>query len=311
MNISLLLGEDFFSFFFHYLFYSEGSRRVDCFLFLQSSSSLFRMLSTVLASGLFLFTISILGQILMPRLPSWRKYQQKDLLPQTSSIRCVQSQSLEPQKGILVKISSKEYPLDTCFSVHAKIMTSQGAKASRFFLCTTCLSQTNVKEGNFDYLKAFYFSIIRRIKDSFDWPGEIVSENDNAWIGEVPLYLRRKADFDSSSSDVSSSPTPNESFEDIKESAQDISSYQVLLSTDGKIVGFQPTSRTAVNHWASNPLAKELYGGKKLTPGLLEPGLKISYPSEVVAMELLMSVKPESRFALVRPIDTAESFNGQ
>lgn len=76
-------------------------------------------------------------------------------------------------------------------------------------------------------LKAFYFSIIRRIKDSFDWPGEIVSENDNAWIGEVPLYLRRKADFDSSSSDVSSSPTPNESFEDIKESAQDISSYQV------------------------------------------------------------------------------------
>lgn len=55
-------------------------------------------------------------------------------------------------KGILVKISSKEYPLDTCFSVHAKIMTSQGAKASRFFLCTTCLSQTNVKEGNFDYV---------------------------------------------------------------------------------------------------------------------------------------------------------------
>lgn len=43
---------------------------------------------------------------------------------------------------------------------------------------------------------------------------------------------------------------------------------QVLLSTDGKIVGFQPTSRVAVNHWASNPLTKELYGGKKPSPGI-------------------------------------------
>ena len=41
----------------------------------------------------------------------------------------------------------------------------------------------------------------------------------------------------------------------------------MVLSTDGKIVGFQPTSGVGVNHWAANPLAKELYGGRNLSPG--------------------------------------------
>lgn len=43
---------------------------------------------------------------------------------------------------------------------------------------------------------------------------------------------------------------------------------QVVVSSDGKIIGFQPTNRIAVNNWAANPLAKELYGGKKLSPGI-------------------------------------------
>jgi hypothetical protein len=42
---------------------------------------------------------------------------------------------------------------------------------------------------------------------------------------------------------------------------------QVVFSSEGKIVGFQPLSRVAVNQWADNPLARELYGGKKLSPG--------------------------------------------
>lgn len=46
----------------------------------------------------------------------------------------------------------------------------------------------------------------------------------------------------------------------------------MVLSTDGKIVGFQPTSRVGVNHWATNPIAKELYGGRKLTPGKINFG---------------------------------------
>jgi len=41
---------------------------------------------------------------------------------------------------------------------------------------------------------------------------------------------------------------------------------QVVFSSERKIVGFQPLSRVAVNHWAANPLARELYRGKKLSP---------------------------------------------
>lgn len=40
-----------------------------------------------------------------------------------------------------------------------------------------------------------------------------------------------------------------------------------MLSSEGKIIGFQPTSRVAVNRWSANPLAKELYNGRKLSPG--------------------------------------------
>lgn len=41
------------------------------------------------------------------------------------------------------------------------------------------------------------------------------------------------------------------------------------MSTDWNIIGFQPTNRVAVNNWAANPLAKELHGGKKLSPGII------------------------------------------
>lgn len=36
--------------------------------------------------------------------------------------------------------------------------------------------------------------------------------------------------------------------------------------------------------------------------GLLEPSLKIPPPEEAIQVELLMSVNPESRFALARPV---------
>ncbi|TYI77695.1 hypothetical protein E1A91_D06G159300v1 [Gossypium mustelinum] len=83
---------------------------------------------------------------------------------------------------------------------------------------------------------------------------------------------------------------------------QSVDAEKVVLSTEGKIIGFQPTSRVGVNHWAVNPLTKELYGGKKLSPDLIEPRLKIQLPNEIVVLELLMSVNPDSCFALARPI---------
>ncbi|CAA2947308.1 isoform 1 [Olea europaea subsp. europaea] len=84
-----------------------------------------------------------------------------------------------------------------------------------------------------------------------------------------------------------------------------LSRNEVVLSSEGSIIGFQPTSGVAVNHWAANPLAKELFGGKNVAPGVLELGLKISHPSEVIVLELLMSVNPDSYFAFVRPISIA------
>lgn len=97
------------------------------------------------------------------------------------------------------------------------------------------------------------------------------------------------------------------------------------MSNEGRIVGFQPTSLVGVNHWSANPLAKELYGGKELSPGmcicypsylaallisyllslitfigLLEPGLKIQKPESVIVLELLMSLNQDKNFALAR-----------
>lgn len=155
-------------------------------------------------------------------------------------------------------------------------------------------------------LEDFCVLIVRKVKDTFDWPGEIRKGSGcGAWTGELPEYLRTVVQADLSNVDISSAPAPScKNDEDMRASAQDIASYQVVLSGDGKIVGFQPTSRVAVNHWATNPLAKEMYGGRKLSPGFLEPGLKIKRPpSEVVVLELLMSENPESYFALARPVN--------
>ncbi|XP_010260374.1 PREDICTED: uncharacterized protein LOC104599506 isoform X2 [Nelumbo nucifera] len=160
-------------------------------------------------------------------------------------------------------------------------------------------------------LETLCVSIIKKIKEAFGWPGDILMDRDSGvWIGELPNYLRRNGSMDpvkeivsNSGEDISMcSIAPNKSEGDASISAQDIASYQVVLSKDGKIIGFQPTSRLAVNHWGGNPLAQELYGGRKLSPGLIEPGLNIPRPDEIVLIELLMSVNPESRFALARAI---------
>ncbi|XP_031284088.1 uncharacterized protein LOC116142819 isoform X2 [Pistacia vera] len=153
-------------------------------------------------------------------------------------------------------------------------------------------------------LEEFCVSIVKRIKDAFDWRGDIMTEKSiGAWIGEKPNYLKLTHEDDSSNGENSTDSAPSEKMDaDMKSSVQDIASYQVVLSTDGKIIGFQPTSRVGVNHWAANPLARELYGGKKLAPGFIEPNLKIRLPNEIVLIELLMSVNSDSCFALARPI---------
>lgn len=179
---------------------------------------------------------------------------------------------------------------------------------------SSCIRCTEPESLGAPQLEACCIAVIKKLKDSFDWPGEIITKSSHcAWTGELPLYLKRMmVEFDSKTSGVLSRVTlPGERIEEMKGSVQDIASYQVVLSTEGEVVGFQPTSRMAVNHWASNPLTKELYARRNLSPGFLEPGLKIHHPSEVMLLELLMSANPEPHFALVRAVGSSEMVNGQ
>lgn len=147
--------------------------------------------------------------------------------------------------------------------------------------------------------------IIRRVKNYFGWPGEVnwMNHDQYAWIGEHPSYLSVVDGIESNAIGTPSISKLAAAGEEDMKTLQDIASYQVVLSDEGNIIGFQPKNRVAVNNWAANPIAKELYGGKNLSPGLFEPGLQISYPNDVLVLKLLMSINPESCFALARADD--------
>ncbi|KAL4204709.1 hypothetical protein AMTRI_Chr01g111230 [Amborella trichopoda] len=184
-----------------------------------------------------------------------------------------------------------------------------------------------ISENSTNELEPLSIMVIQKIKDSLEWPGDINTDGDiGAWTGEMPSHLSSiapeyvleseadnegiittDADLENAStrmdlSENSSQAKPNL---DIQASnALDIAAYEVMLSREGKVVGFQPTNRLAVNHWASNPLAKSLYGERKLSPGFWEPRLKIQRPERFILLELLISVDPDFQFALARPVQT-------
>ncbi|KAJ8480107.1 hypothetical protein OPV22_023834 [Ensete ventricosum] len=142
-------------------------------------------------------------------------------------------------------------------------------------------------------IESLCISVVKRIKDALGWPGEVPFNAEvGAWIGAVPSYLRNKDPslcavgeehvknlYNEESSSIESLSGMNHT--DLRTTAQDIASFQVVLSGDGKIIGFQPTNRVAVNQWASNPLAKLLYEGRKLSPGLLEPNRSDNHPKSI------------------------------
>ncbi|KAK9085438.1 hypothetical protein Sjap_025849 [Stephania japonica] len=163
--------------------------------------------------------------------------------------------------------------------------------------------------------------LLNKIKTTVGWPGDIVSNKNGAWMGELPSYLRSLDDEgvvdDVSSNDEDSimhfvdvnTPAPlssaaaslsNRSDTGMDLSGNEIASYQVHLLKDGTIVGLHPMSPLAASHWASSPLSKELYNGKKLLSGVA--GVAISPTNEVGVIELLMSVNPDSWFAMARPV---------
>ncbi|KAM3239270.1 putative protein isoform X5 [Capsicum annuum] len=137
----------------------------------KRSISMSKAISMVLASGVFLVAIRILGQRYLPHFPI-NKYPVN-----SSDMISIQHQSMESSEG-------------------------------------------------------------RRIREFYRWPGDVVvGSGSSAWIGELPMYL--KHEMVSKDSDLNSNSTPSEGIEDeMKAAAQDIASYQVVLSRDGKIVEF-------------------------------------------------------------------------
>lgn len=77
-------------------------------------------------------------------------------------------------------------------------------------------------------MEAYCVSVIKRIKDSFGWPGEILTNSSRcAWTGELPIYLRKMDDI--ASNILSTSQLSEATDEEAKASLQDIASYQVVL----------------------------------------------------------------------------------
>jgi hypothetical protein len=68
------------------------------------------------------------------------------------------------------------------------------------------------------------------MKDSFGWPGDIVTDKKiGAWIGEIPAYFKLMDEADAASEENSTDSTPIQKIDaDLKSSAQDIASYQVI-----------------------------------------------------------------------------------
>lgn len=178
--------------------------------------------------------------------------------------------------------------------------------------------------------------VVEMVKNALQWPDDIKStEGKGAWIGTDLTEWGRLEDNFCTTAVVEDDPSSgNKKVENIEETGgnelrqavaskadtfsqdhiqgnlqgpngSDIAVYEVTLSRSGNLLGLQPTNRAAVNRWASSPLAKALYGNRKISPGLFEPGLKFRPPPEdAVVVELLMLDDPTSRMVTVRPCHT-------
>lgn len=210
------------------------------------------------------------------------------------------------------------------FGILARLYSPQILKDRNVFQKYTSVSQADtepcqIQSLGVDELETFCVSIIEKIKNVHAGSADImVDKSIGVWMGMLPDSLRkvhntvanqiisRNGDADGGLPNYTqvhacTDPSVRENLGLEITSGQDICSYQVVLSIDGEIIGFQPTSRVAVNNWATNPLAKVLYKGKKISPGLVEPSVKIPQPSKIVLIELLMSANPDSWFVLARP----------
>ncbi|KAI4963206.1 hypothetical protein ZWY2020_016989 [Hordeum vulgare] len=181
--------------------------------------------------------------------------------------------------------------------VVAQLCWPQSLKGKRLFMGSSPTSSSqsyysDVHSLDNSKVRGYCISVVKKIKDSCGCPGDIVvDENIGAWIGELPDCFKAINLGDNAASDdaqhsgivikenknpLGSTPTEmashQEQNDNTQESLQNIASFQVVMSEEGKLVAF------------------------------LEPRLKIPRPANVVPIELLMSVNSESFFALARPV---------
>eukprot|EP00250_Pteridium_aquilinum_P004298 c14519_g1_i1 orf=126-2150(+) len=76
--------------------------------------------------------------------------------------------------------------------------------------------------------------------------------------------------------------------------------FQVTLSRDGSVLGFQPLNEAATSCWAAMPFAQNLHNVQNLKPGFWERPLKFRRPpTDAVVLELQMD--PALPYVFVRP----------
>lgn len=170
-------------------------------------------------------------------------------------------------------------------------------------------------------MESLCFQVVNRLKDAFDLPGEVESSPEKgAWIGsDLSAWGRTKnsAEARVDKADGNGLQEVTLDVEDQLHAVKDSGTnsvpetmaggpllrYQVVLTRNGKVLGFQPGNQAAIGSWADFPFAKELHGRGRLGAGIFERGLKYSSLSEdVVAIELLCEESRSPAFT-ARPLE--------
>ncbi|KAL2622924.1 hypothetical protein R1flu_003129 [Riccia fluitans] len=169
-------------------------------------------------------------------------------------------------------------------------------------------------------IEALCTQVVLRMKDVFKLDGVVQSSpGKGAWLGsDITSWGRTESEEDLASpqtsgnydraqlgdSQLNKSPKVGRA----RPLEEVVLLYQVMLSRDGKVVGFQPGNKPAIGYWLNYPFAEELHQGRKLGAGLIEPGLRyVEPPVQPVAIELLCRPQSETPSIAARPLEISSS----
>ncbi|KAL3691065.1 hypothetical protein R1sor_004716 [Riccia sorocarpa] len=170
-------------------------------------------------------------------------------------------------------------------------------------------------------MEALCTQVVLRMKHVFKLDGEVQSSpGRGAWLGlDITDWGRARSEEDIAGSQPSGNDDPAQLGESQLNSSpkgrrtkppveEVVLLYQVMLSRDGKVVGFQPGNKAAIGYWVNYPFAEDLHKGRKLGPGLIEPGLRyVEPPEQLVAIELLCRPQSDTPSIAARPLEITSS----